>query len=298
MMTNTRNAIFFLVAFGVGLIPSSILSAQDNQTPERYYLDFEHSSKTETLDGSYSGSSSGSDDLIETIITRTVSGEIVEFDLVLEAGEERPLWAWQYPIRVLRPAKGPMTVLNRDEMVSRRDRWLEESEISPDYCGHWSFSWTAFQIKCDPASALEIAKGYDLRLPGIEAGAPFLSELAAQPIALAKTGTSERHGSLFSGQAELDPQVLVDQAVETDLITAQILQKPMTEQQARTKAAESDPHGTITVIIQTDETGSVWRREQITRVTRCTDSGDSQETVETRSTLVRSPYSPPAGAEF
>ncbi len=273
---------FFLSVF-MAVVPLFSLRAEPIET---YRLELEHSSKAVRDDGLSESSSAGRDDLVERIIERRADGEIVEFDVPLEAGETRSPENWQFPARVLRPESGAMTLLNAGELAARRDAWLREAGIPVEACGSWIFTWSAFRIECDPDDTLAILARYDLRFQAIEPGTAFPTELAREPIALASDGESERGGMRWSGSGELDPDRLVAEAVETAMVIAEITGEPVSEAIARVHEDAAETHGTIAVTLDTDAHGDIWRRQIRTRTERLVD-GATVETTTSQETLVR-----------
>lgn len=110
---------------------------------------------TESKGDGSSSSSNGSHEYVERIDAVRDDGVERVFDLPPELTAEERLLNWQFPVRVLEADDGTLSLLNREEMVARRDLWLADAKISPEACGSWYFTWNAFQVECDPDAVLE-----------------------------------------------------------------------------------------------------------------------------------------------
>ena len=116
------------------LAPITAISAQGSP-PVQHRLDYSYSSQTETSDGSGSGSASGRTSLIERRLAKHADGWIVEYDLLLEAGEERKPLDWQFPARVIMRGDGSYELLNGDELRERNEKWRELANLPSTACG-------------------------------------------------------------------------------------------------------------------------------------------------------------------
>ena len=138
------------------MLASQSLSAGEEtseQTLEAYRITVSY--ETESKSDTGSGSSSGRNSYIERILQDGPDGIVREYDVFLEPGQERHLSDWQYPFRV-RQSGSDAELLDRDEMIARRNAWLAAAEIPMESCGRHVFTWNVFRIECYPDHVVEL----------------------------------------------------------------------------------------------------------------------------------------------
>lgn len=245
---------------------------------EEHEISKRYKTVEETSDGS-SGSSSGRDTIFERVIGVREDGLELEFDLPKEATAEERARNWQFPARVFRPTKGPMQLLNRPELEARIDGWLKAAGWTRATCGHWIFTWNAFRIECDPESVIKAIEPFDLRSAGILEGASYQEAEASDSGILARKSTGP-DGATFAVVLEINPDTVRRARAESDVAVGEIIQKPVTLDAALQERAKEDVSGTISVTLETDPSGNIWRRTKVTKVaTKRSDGRTESQTV-------------------
>lgn len=213
---------------------------------------------SEKSDAGMTGETYDRDEIVERVIAVRDDGIELEYDIAKPTAQDRDV-AWQYPIRVFKPVGGPLRLTNATEMQARADAWRKRAKLPPEACGHWYFTWNAFRVECDPQAVLPSITALDIQLPDLRDGAPYRSPQARAPAPLARAA----NGS-FTVTLVLDPEVVRRGEVESDLILAEILKKPLTRDAAIRARATEDISGTIMVTFDVDKTGQVTRRTTVT----------------------------------
>lgn len=230
-----------------------------------------HSYRTdETRNGVSGGYSQGHSAVIERVIAQRDGGVELEYDEP-DAEKRRQ---WQFPVRVFKPATGAMQLLNAAELEARVDPWLAKANWTRDVCEQWIFTWNAFKIECDPASALEIVDGYGLWPDDLRDGAPFLMDgwLGPAPLRLERGEAGE---SIYRVTGTFDPAVLKLDQAKADVVIGRIVGKPVTEEQALAALAGTQFSGTVEVRFRVAPSGLVL--ERITQTETTTRSADGKE---------------------
>jgi hypothetical protein len=154
-------------------------------------------------------------------------------------------------------------------------------------CSRWGFTWTAFQVRCDPEAAIEAVETYGMHPGAIAEGKPYALEGALGPVVLARSG--ERDGRvLLTGSGPVDPAFIRAQEARGALVVAEVSGEKLTPEQADAKAAAITASGTLAVTFEVDTTGMVWKREDTSEVT-VTGSEFSDGTRRSRQTVTRLP---------
>lgn len=207
-----------------------------------------------------SSSSNGRDSFIERVIAVSSDGVEVEFDLGRTATAEDRARQWQLPARVLKPADGPLRLLNADELQARLTTWLNAAELSSEACGHWIFTWNAFKIECDPLSVLPMAEAFNLKGdPGVIAETP------------------------------IDPNAVRRQRAESDIVVAEVTgAEPPTLEAAIQARANETVTGDVRTTLEADEQGRIVKRTQVTTMEIVEADGTSQRSTSTE-TIDRRP---------
>lgn len=160
---------------------------------------------------------------------------------------------------MLKPAGGPLKLLNTDELESRLEKWLEAAKWTREICGRTIFTWNAFTIDCDPQSIIEVIESYDIGRGNLEDGAVYRDPLAATSVLLKRTD-SGRGGATFTAEMPIDAEKIRDGRARSDVAVAQVFNRDLTLEDARKAHAGDVITGTVTVRFETDASGEVMRR--------------------------------------
>ena len=209
-----------------------------------------------------SGSSHDRDTLIERVIGLRLDGIEFEYDLPPGVTKQQRTAQWQFPVRVLRPFHGPMQLLNRPELEARVEAWLKAANWTRDVCGHWIFTWNAFQIDCDPESVIEKIEAFDLSVPDVREGGTYRDKLALNPGPLVEAATGPE-GASFTASMQIDPDAVRRERAQGDVVVGEILREPITLEKALANRKKETVSGAIFVTLQSDPAGNVWRRNKV-----------------------------------
>ena len=225
----------------------------------RSYENSEHDSEGST------GSSRGTDAILERIVASTESGIEVEYDLWLGATAEDRARQWFFPARVLRQPDGAMRLLNRAELEARLERWLATAEWTRAICGRWIFTWNGFLIECNPEAVIETIAAFDLRSVDLREGALYRDSDARGPGMLRRI-MDESEGTRFVAAMDVDPDAVRRERAEMDVALGEIMQTPVTLESALRARATERVSGRIEVTIDTYPDGTPRRRTRVTRL--------------------------------
>lgn len=239
--------------------------------------------------GESSGSSRGRDGMLERVIGLRDGGLELEYDLPANTPAEHRARVWQFPVRVFKPASGPMQLIDRSELDARVDAWLAAAGLTRAACGEWIFTWNAFHIECDPETIIQTIHSIDLRSIDLREGTLHLEPEARGPGKLTRAATGP-DGARFVVALEIDPDAARRDRAEADVIAGEIMQKPVTIDAALRERAKESVSGTIEVTFEADSTGTAWRRIKVTRL-RIDGPGDRTETQIATETVERRPVS-------
>jgi hypothetical protein len=217
------------------------------------------------------------DTLIERVVEVRADGLELEYDLP-SASPDRAS-EWHFPARVFRPSRGPMQLLNRAELEARVDGWLKGGGLSRANCGKLIFTWTAIRIDCDPQSVIKMIERFDLTSLEAREGATYVDPNAVGPAPLGR-GSSER---TFAAEMAVNPDAVRRGRAETDVGVANLMQKPLTLEEALRERARDTVSGTISVVFEVDPAGDVRRRTTVAKVEIGRPDGrmENQTTTET-----------------
>lgn len=257
------------------------------QVPDKVGDTYEISleSKSESAGSFSSGSSTSRQVMIERVVALRQDGLELEFDLPADTSEEDRSRAWQFPARVFKPSEGALELLNEDELEGRLDAWLERAEIDRKDCGKWIFTWTAFNIECDPQSVLKTLETYDLRLGDVREGAPHREAASIAPSPLrAEAGAT---GNIFVADFDIDPGSVHREKAEADVIVAEIMGDPALSFDAALEARSAEAvSGSLRTSIELDSEGRVVKRVRLSSV-EVTDADGSVERTTVTETVRR-----------
>ncbi len=217
---------------------------------------------SERSDDQSTGSSTDRDVLVERVIAVRDDGVELEYDLPADSTAEERAPVWQFPVRIFRPNQGGMQLLNRAELETRVDAWLRKAKWSRAMCGRWIFTWDAFQIECDPQSVLETIESFDPSYRDLREGALYRDSSALEPAPLAMK-SSGPEGSTFVAEMNVDPEAVRRSRAEADVVVGELMSKPTTLEAALRAHAADSVSGTITVTLEADSSGKVWRRRKV-----------------------------------
>lgn len=267
-----------LLVFTSGIVAHAAASPRAPQVGETYEITLARDSVQQSGDGS-SGSSHDKDAIIERVISVRADGPELEYDLPAAASADERARSWQFPARVFLPFGGPATLLNGPELEARVDTWLKAGGWSRARCGHWIFTWTAFQIQCDPQSVVSTIRTFDLRSADVREGASYQEAEARGSAQLARK-TAGPDGSIFTVEMSVDPDAMRRTRAESDVVVGQLTNNPVSLDQAIGGRAREKISGTILVTFETDPAGNVRRRTKVTRLNiTAADGRSGTETV-------------------
>jgi hypothetical protein len=234
---------------------------------------------TESATGGSTSSSTDRDPIMERVVGAGQAGLELEYDLTKDTTAEDRARQWQFPARVLRPPHGPLQLLNRPELEARNAAWLKAGGLSSAACGHWYFTWNAFRIDCDPQSVLEIIEGFDLGPDDLSNGVLYQDAKALNPATLKQKAVSA-DGATFYVELPVSPDAVRRDQANTDVVTSEILHKPVTFGAALHARSAEAVSGTIAITFETDSTGRVRRQTKVTRLSiKGKDGGVETRTV-------------------
>ncbi len=297
-----KGAVMRGIVVSVGLLLPAFMAHADPlpaqpQAGQTYEVTSDREWSKKGSDG-MTASSTDRDALLERVIGVTDAGVELEYDLPKDTSAEDRARSWQFPARILKPAHGPLRLLNEAELTERVDRWLKGGGLTRAACGHWVFTWNAFQIECDPQSVLRAIEHIDLTPGDLRDGALYKAPgaLAAAPLMAKK---ADSRGSTFVVEMAIDPEAVRRDRARSDMVIAEITRKPLTLEVATRTHATEDISGTIAVTFETDPAGRVRRRTTVTKIDTKAPNGKvaeevTTETVEERALTATAP--PPASA--
>ncbi len=231
-----------------------------------------------------SGSSGGKNVYLEEILAVRADGVEKRYSLPTRPDRQTDNLAnWQFPVRVLEKADGTRQILNREDMETRRDAWLNAAEISKDACGAWYFTWNAFQVECDPDSILLAIDGITIQPMELHDGAMFAYPGAQTPAVMRQTASDE-DGKHYQIAMLVDPDTVRKSSAESDMVVGQIMKNPISFEEAYAKHQAVDIAGTITVLLDAKPDGRVWRRTVTTNLTLIGPDGETERQTSTQIT--------------
>ncbi|QLC21233.1 hypothetical protein HFP51_02940 [Parasphingopyxis sp. CP4] len=237
---------------------------------DAFSITLQYETSSQTTGGSES-SSRGHQSIVERVIAVEDDGLTLEYDLPSSVSEEERARHWQYPARVFRSRSGEQQLLDRELLEDRVSEWLDRFEIPRSACGHWLFTWNAFQIVCDPESVLQSIAQYDLRPTNLRDGGLFHDPVALGPGQFVRSATDA--GELqFVVEMAVDPDKIRQERVEADLVAAEIMGRELTEEEASYARASEEITGSAVVTFHTDADGQIIRRtREVSLEIRLTD---------------------------
>jgi hypothetical protein len=231
-----------------------------------------------------SGNSHDKDTIIERVIGVRQDGLELEYDLPAATTAEERANNWQFPFRIFKPSGAPMQLLNAPELETRVDSWLKAAGWSRAVCGHWTFTWNAFLIECDPQSVIKTVQAYDLRSVDLHDGASYQEPDTDGISTLAKKAGPD--GFIYTTEMPIDPDAVRHARAESDVALAEIMKRPISLDAALQERAKDNISGTVSVVFETDPAGNARRRTRVTKL-EITEPDGRTETDVTTETLER-----------
>lgn len=289
-----------IVAVAAALLLQALAAHAQEPPPgprvgDRYEIHLRSVSAQSASDGS-SGDSHSSSIYLERVIAVRDDGVELEFDLPADASAEERARTWQFPVRVLRPAQGPLQLLNAPELEARVNAWLAAAGWTREACGRWIFTWNAFRIECDPQSVIETLATFELRPSALRDGASY-SEAGARGPGVLRREAQGSGGAAFVVALEVDPEAARRERAEADAVVREIMGENQTfraafEERSAARSAERIS-GTIRIRFETDAAERVTRRTKVTELV-IEGPGQRRETRTTTETVERRLVSGPA----
>jgi hypothetical protein len=232
------------------------------QVGDVYEITMIRDSSEQSTDGS--SSSHDQDAISERVVGLRPDGVELEYDLPKNSTAQDRKNNWQFPARVFKPGRGTVQLLNGPELEARADHWLKEAKIGREACGHWIFTWNAFQIQCDPKSVIDTITAFDVSVPDLRDGAPYQETGTLGPVPLRKKAL-ETDGATFTAELKVDPEAVRRAEAATAVVVGEILRKPVTLEDALRERAKMVAIGTVVVTFNVDAKGAVRRKAKITK---------------------------------
>jgi len=271
------NWIATIAGLTVSLTATSAFALSPRHEPvvgEQHEIIVSYETSQQGSDGS-SGSSSGQDILLESVIAVTSLGLELEFDLPSDATAEDRARVWKFPARILQPSSGAMQLLNGDELVERVDRWLTAADMTREMCGRWIFTWNAFRIECDPESVIADIEAINLLTIDLQEGAIYRHPETQGSGTLSRTSYGS-NGATYSVKLEVDADAVRRSRAESDVAVGEIIQQPMTLETALNERSKETVSGTVEVTFDVDALGSPTRRTVVTTLQTVKPNGVSE----------------------
>lgn len=211
--------------------------------------------ETETESDGSSSSSRGSFHYFERVLAVTDAGAEIEFSIPPDA-EESQRADWQFPVRILFQPSGDALITNREELIARRDQFLEDAGMTEEACGSWIFTWNAFKIECELDDIVDQVSILRLQPQELAEGTMISSRSGQGSAPLSFVGSDETK-SVYSAEFPVDPEIVRLSAAQSDVASGEIMGQPITLEEALALREHDQISGTIAVYLQTDPTGVV-----------------------------------------
>lgn len=209
------------------------------------------------------------------VIALRDGGHELEFDLPDETEKNGHLIAWQLPARLFVAADGGRTLLNRSELEARRDLFLKANNWTSEVCGKWLFTWTGYQIECNPDSIFAIVDTYALQPPKLADGAAFTMPGAAGSAPM-KCIALDQGAQRCTVRLPIDAEAVRANLVDSDLAVGEITGKAVSRDDAVKAHADTKISGTIEVTMEADAQGVVTRRTVVTDMEKVEAGGKTE----------------------
>lgn len=273
-------SVLFVLAVG----STQLLAQQpEERAGDHFRITVHHESESKGENGS-SGSSSGGHVYIEQILDVRPNGIERLYDIPREPGEDR-LISWQFPVRIFEANDGQIDIVNRSDLERRRDAWLEVAKIPTESCGAWYFTWSAFQVECDPDAILETIRAIKIQPKNLGDGARFFHPAAVQAGRLQRL---DENSQKYSVKMAVDEDYFRRAEAQNDVIVGEIMKEPVTFEVAYAKRQAERITGSIEVVLTASETGRVVSRLTRIETTKIEAGGEVEHETSTE-TIEREP---------
>ena len=254
-----------VLALAACLSSSSIAVAQDIRAGDQFQIVRDIESASSTADGTSTGSSTDRDTIVERVLAVSQAGLELEYDLPNAATADDRARQWQLPARIFKPSHGPLQLLDQPMLEARIKAWLKSASLPEAACGHWYFTWNAFEIQCDPQSVIDTINGFDVGPDNLTEGTTYRESKALAPAPVNRTAVSSG-GEVFHVTLAVDPNAVREDLAKADVVIGEILRKPVTLKDAVLARATEDISGTINITFETDTGGRVRKQIKVTRL--------------------------------
>jgi hypothetical protein len=271
------------------LLPAVVSAAETSpiepQVGDTYEIALAKQTTQHGSNGS-SGSTEDDDKIIERVINVRANGLELEYDLPNTSTANERASNWQFPARIFKPLSGSLQLLNGPELEARLDGWLKVTKLPRTSCGHWIFTWNAFRIECDPQSVIKTVDAFDLKAAGIREGALYL-EPDTQSSGTISRKAAGPEGAILTVEVPVDSDAFHRARAEADVVTGEILRKPVTFDAALRERTKETVSGITSVVFEANSSGTVYRRTKTTKLDIKSPNGQSEtetivETLERR----------------
>lgn len=253
-------------AIGVALIATSNAWAETSKIGQEIEIRKSYQTVESTNDNSSSGSSNGHDTIVERVVAVRDDGIEFVYDLPKNTAKEDRQRDWQLPARVFRSNDGSLKLLNVDELNGRLEKWLEAAKWDRSVCGKWIFTWNAFYIDCDPQSVLKTISAFDINSAGISEG-DLYSEPGTLAAGILTAYKSSTNSKTLLTEMKIDPDYVRRSSAESDVVVGEIMQKPVTIEDAITARSSEKISGTVAITLELDGSAHIKRKIKITKLT-------------------------------
>ncbi|WP_394694709.1 hypothetical protein [Hyphobacterium sp.] len=254
-------ALFVLFSFWPAIPVGALQSAVRPEIGSQFLVVMETETRG-TADGSRSSSSSRQT-LTERIIERSQDGILVEYDFHSDATDEERARVWQLPVHVFIDSAGTVSIQNLSELESRVDPWLEHWDFDRSMCGRWLFTWTAFQIDCDPESAVGYVQPLIVHQYQLFDGSLVAEHGTLEPAHL-DSRQRDSGGLSYTAQFDIDPDVIRRERAMADVIIAEIYGRPPLDiEDSMEERRDEQISGQLSLTIETDTLGDILRIERL-----------------------------------
>lgn len=270
-------AFFCILFFSVNIIfAETLLSAP--KVGDVYKMSLVTKKSHESSDSS--GSSTTRNALVKRIIDVRAEGVELVYDLPESTTEKARERQWQFPARVFQPLDGALQLLNGAELEERVNSWLIKFKIPRSACGSTVFTWTAFDIECDPQSVLKAIGVFDIGVSRLYDGAIF-QDPAARGVGILARKTAEQEEEAFTALMPINPDVVRRDRAEADVKIGRMTNKPVAFEAAMARREKETVSGTVSFVFETDPAGKVQRRTKIIKTEITTPDGAVESSTKT-----------------
>ena len=220
-----------------------------------------------------SGSSRSRNALVEVVLGKTESAVELEYRLPPGSEGRAGPTEWMFPVRIRKSSDDQTEVLNRTELLARRDAWLEKAPQFRALCGKSVFTWTVVHIHCEVDDVLRIVAAFDLWVWDVSPERMWQEPgtTAPQSLTLVENGPN---GQRYEVAFNLDPEALRRADAEVEISVAMMTGKPTpTLEDALSELANVAYSGSLVLSFQTDAFGTLIERTWLQEIAKMTALG-------------------------